>query len=326
MAFTIPNKAAAGDPTQAEVFQASIDGLVGGFNRTGVATGCAVTQRGAGANMSVDVAAGTVLVVGTSVAVTAVNVAVTTADATNPRLDLVVANVSGTVSVLAGTAAAAPVEPALDATTYAVLAQVFVPAAASSVTTARITDRRVVVPAVTSMRPLTGQIWAPIGAGQAISNGINVYQQIWAVPIYIPSTITFTIIGCYVDTAVASSVVRLGIYNPTAAGQPGTLLLDAGTVSSAATGAQQATISQSLTAGLYWLTATMQAVTGARLRSFGTYASPYGLIPTDAANATAPDKQVWTVAPAVTGALPASPTWVVGNSGSAGPPIVWLKV
>ncbi|MFA7087527.1 MAG: hypothetical protein WC145_12740 [Aliarcobacter sp.] len=72
-----------------------------------VRSGLAVTQRAAGANMSVDVAAGTYLlnnVPGTYAATT--NVAVDAADGSNPRLDILYINSSGVLTIAKGTAAA----------------------------------------------------------------------------------------------------------------------------------------------------------------------------------------------------------------------------
>ena len=119
-----------------------------------------VTQRGAGANMSVDVAAGDAAIFGTesspeqgcyyahSSAVT--NLVIAAADA-GPRYDRIVAKVqdsdysggTNTVSIVVvnGTAVR-PAEPALPANCVE-LARVLVPAGSSSVVTANIVDRRV---------------------------------------------------------------------------------------------------------------------------------------------------------------------------------------
>lgn len=52
----------------------------------------------------------------------------------------------------------------------------------------------------------------------------------------------------------AGSVFRLGIWNDTGYGQPGTLLLDAGTIATTGTvGNKEITVSQALTPGLYWV-------------------------------------------------------------------------
>lgn len=72
-----------------------------------VRSGLTVTQRAAGANMSVDVAAGTYLlnnVPGTYAVTT--NVAVDAADSINPRLDILYINSSGVLTIAKGTAAA----------------------------------------------------------------------------------------------------------------------------------------------------------------------------------------------------------------------------
>lgn len=120
----------------------------------------AVTERGAGANMSVDVAAGPILIRGTTVgrgtyllysdAVT--NLAISDGDASNPRIDLVVAKItetaygdatdSYTIEVIEGTPAASPAAPAVP--DYAVaLCEIAVAANEStSVTNADLTERR----------------------------------------------------------------------------------------------------------------------------------------------------------------------------------------
>lgn len=127
-------------------------------------TSLAVSQRGAGANMSVDVAAGGAHVLGTENALqggyhvtndATVNLAITAADLTNPRKDLVIVNVrdsfySGAnndaqLQVVTGTPAASPAEPNLTALGYKnflTLALVDVPASDTSITDGQITDRR----------------------------------------------------------------------------------------------------------------------------------------------------------------------------------------
>lgn len=126
-----------------------------------------VTQRGAGANMSVDVAAGSGWVKGTSSARqglynlyndATVNVTLTAANATNPRVDQIILRVYdstdggsaqdiGALEVVTGTATAGATlnnrtgVGALPAHSI-VIADVLVPAAAASVTNANIRDRR----------------------------------------------------------------------------------------------------------------------------------------------------------------------------------------
>lgn len=141
--FTIPNQASASFPAQAQVFQTDIDILVAGYAGTGVSgTGCAITTTGA-SNNGVSVAAGTVSVGGTEATVSSGTVTLTAPDGTNPRIDLVWADSSGTKGKTDGTAAAVPAPPALPASTV-VLAYVYSPAAGgNTVGSTWITDKRV---------------------------------------------------------------------------------------------------------------------------------------------------------------------------------------
>lgn len=147
------------------------DWLQGAFNITTAGTGIVnsqtsmkVSQRGAGANQSVDIAAGAALTVHTETTSgglieayndAAYNIAVTAADGTNARKDLVIlhhrdstysgANDDAQFAVVAGTPAASPAEPdpaAAGYKNYQVLAMIDVPAGSTSVIDARITDRR----------------------------------------------------------------------------------------------------------------------------------------------------------------------------------------
>lgn len=71
------------------------------------------------------------------------------------------------------------------------------------------------------------------------------------IPIFVPRPTTYTGIGISVQTALGT-LARLGIYNALN-GSPNTLVLDAGTVSTATTGDKIITISQLLQAGNYFL-------------------------------------------------------------------------
>lgn len=113
----------------------------------------AVAQRGAGANMSVDVATGWALVLGEFGALaTLENIGITANATGNPRIDLVVVRADFVndvvqLDVLVGTPAVAPVEPALTQNTSLweiPLAAVDVAAGAASIVTANIRDRRTI--------------------------------------------------------------------------------------------------------------------------------------------------------------------------------------
>lgn len=112
--------------------------------RFGVKTvaSCLVTEKGV-PDMSVDVAAGTVLFDATDVAVAGQNVAIAAAHASLDRIDVVVVNSAGTASVITGTPAATPKAPAYDASTYLALARVFVDDGTTTILNADITDIRI---------------------------------------------------------------------------------------------------------------------------------------------------------------------------------------
>ena len=116
MAFTIPNQADAGTSSQSEIDAQDIAILVAAYNGNGVVTGGAVTAQGT-PDMTVAVAAGTVMIAGTHYAISAGNATIGTADSSNPRFDLISINTSGALVVTAGTAASNPVFPALPSNT-----------------------------------------------------------------------------------------------------------------------------------------------------------------------------------------------------------------
>jgi hypothetical protein len=89
----------------------------------------------------VAVAKGAVLTNGSLKAVAAGNVTISTADSTNPRLDLVVINSSGTKTARTGTAAANPAPPSLTANDV-LLAVVYVPASDAAINSNQISDMR----------------------------------------------------------------------------------------------------------------------------------------------------------------------------------------
>jgi hypothetical protein len=176
----------------------------------------AVSQRAAGANYSVDVAAGRVVVPmtdapnqGSALAVsTAVNnlVIAGAPGAGLSRIDLVIARVydasliGGSVNgwqleVVTGTPASTPAAPALPASSLE-LARVAVAAAQASVTTANITDRRV----------MPG-IWRP-------------YTPVWTSSITNPGLGNGTITGRYLITGKTCSIaIRVNFGSSTTGGQ-----------------------------------------------------------------------------------------------------------
>lgn len=112
----------------------------------------------------------------------------------------------------------------------------------------------------------TGYAYGSITPATLTSSTLPSNNTMYATPIYIPSAITATTLGLYVNTlAGASSMgVRLGLYsNSTTDDYPDARLVDAGQVETStvfgATGWNLNTISVSLTPGLYWLVSCRQA-------------------------------------------------------------------
>lgn len=141
--FTIPDKGEPANDIQAILFEEDLGILLAGINGAEcVLSGCDVSAQGA-PDMTLAVAKGAVLTAGLLAAVTAGNVTIDAADASNPRIDLVVAGTSGTKAVRKGTPAAAPKPPARSAGDVA-LAMVFVPAADTSIEADKVTDKRVI--------------------------------------------------------------------------------------------------------------------------------------------------------------------------------------
>lgn len=153
----IPNRADAAHDGQARPSAADWNILEAArMGRGVIGTGCAVTQRAAGANMSVDVAAGSVVIAGAEVAIAGGNEVVSAADSTYDRYDLVVARDDGSVVVLAGDPepiALLP-EPASDEVG---LAGVYVVANATQVINADIVNKRLEVDT-----PTSSVLWTPV--------------------------------------------------------------------------------------------------------------------------------------------------------------------
>jgi hypothetical protein len=140
MAWSLPDKGEGDNDLQSILFQEYLDALVAGINGIDcVLSGCAITG---GADMTPAVAKGAVLTNGVLKPVTGADVTIGTADATNPRIDLIVVDSSGAKQVRAGTAAANPKPPARTANDV-VLGAVYVPANDTSIESSKITDLRV---------------------------------------------------------------------------------------------------------------------------------------------------------------------------------------
>lgn len=141
--FTIPDQGEGQNDIQSIFFQEDLNILMEGLAGLNcVLSGGAVTAQGS-PNMTVAVAKAAVLSNGVLFAVAAnASVSISAADATNPRIDYVVINSSGAIAVRTGTPAAAPKPPARTANDV-VLAQIYVPANDTTISSDQIFDRRV---------------------------------------------------------------------------------------------------------------------------------------------------------------------------------------
>jgi hypothetical protein len=140
MPWTIPDKGEGNTDRQSIMFQEYLEVLQEGIaSTTCVLSGCTITG---GASMTPTVAKGAVLSGGVLYAIASATVTIATADATNPRLDLIVITSAGAKAVRTGTAAANP-KPANRTAGDVVLAVVDVPANATTIPTNFITDLRV---------------------------------------------------------------------------------------------------------------------------------------------------------------------------------------
>ena len=156
--------------------------------------------------------------------------------------------------------------------------------------------------------------------GATVTTGSTSTGFLRTCPVFINRAVTVTRIGAEVTGAgTAGAVVRLGIYSSTAAGLPGTLLLDAGTIDGTSATYQEITISQALTPGLYWLTACTQ-VASSTLRVWAAGGAPS--VP-QSTNPTTNVASGFRDGGNNTGALPSTFVTLVDN---ATPVVVVLKV
>lgn len=109
-----------------------------------------------------------------------------------------------------------------------------------------------------------------------LSTGAAVNNVQRFVPVYVPNIagVTVTSIGIEITTPGTVWSTRLGIYNCTSQGLPGTLELDAGTISTTATtgpvGYQQIVISKFLRQGWHFLSSVNVATTLPQVRRFAS--------------------------------------------------------
>lgn len=177
---------------------------------------------------------------------------------------------------------------------------------------------------------LSGNYYAPLFAGGystafPSSNAVNSNNQLQFCQFRCNAAFTADRITIDIRSAGdAGSVVRVGIWRDSGFGKPGTLVLDAGTVSGTTVATQSITISQALTPGMYWLGAVWQGLsavnpTWTALNATTQTANMENQIANPATNNWA---YAWAAQP-VSGALASNPT-VFAIAGGTGPRI-WLR-
>ena len=100
--------------------------------------------------------------------------------------------------------------------------------------------------------------WYEAKTGSTISGSTYTLNRTYLWPLFIQESITIDRIGVEAAGANASTTWRIGIYNSDSNGVPSTVLLDAGTVDTSTTGLKTITISQTLSAGLYFIAGCWQ--------------------------------------------------------------------
>lgn len=159
----VPDKGTAQNDIQSIYFSIDDEVLSAALARVDCRlTGCVPTQQGS-PDMTVACSAGTVLSAGILYTVGAGNWTVGAANATNPRIDLLVVTSAGALAVRAGTAAAAPKPPARTANDV-VCGHVYVPANDTTITDDQITRAQMANAPATIGAPTVVSVGAAFGS------------------------------------------------------------------------------------------------------------------------------------------------------------------
>jgi len=195
--------------------------------RSGVATAgaLAVSQKSGTPNMSVDVAAGGVFVKSTRSAAqgtyhaysdAVINATLSASDATNPRIDRILVQIrdeaqdaaltqnDARILVVEGTPAASPSAPSITVDDYLELAQVTVPASATSIVDANISDVRVRSTPTNDAAPVVSSVSAVGDANAASyadwpSNTASIAVPSWATRAIVTAAIGHIIVTASMD-------------------------------------------------------------------------------------------------------------------------------
>lgn len=148
---------------------------------------------------------------------------------------------------------------------------------------------------------------------------------LWAFPLITPKTITLDRMAVYVDTLKALGLVHFGIYNNGTNLYPGSLLLDAGSASTAAVGIASVTVSQQLVVGtLYWLAFVFNLLGGS---FWGRYPRDFwSILGQDLGSANGYPNIGWSVAQKFGGCPNPFPVGGTGVSGTSSVPSIFVRL
>lgn len=150
----------------------------------------------------------------------------------------------------------------------------------------------------------TGRYWGTPNTNALLSFAFST-GEMYFTPLWVPVAMTVDRISINVQSGIASGTHRLGIYSSNSNGVPSSLVLDAGTVATTASGVKEITISQALTPGVYWLAAVAQ--TAAATVYYHPTANNGVMYPFSTTNGAFDNKVAYKQS-SVTGALPSTPT------------------
>jgi hypothetical protein len=175
----------------------------------------------------------------------------------------------------------------------------------------------------------TGYYYGPIIDGGLLSSGGSpTLNQMVAVPFVCPTDTTFTRIGVNVTATGGTGVYRLGIWSANGA-VPGSLLLDAGTVTTTSTGDKEISISQLLPMGNYFLSIALQVSGSPNILGLTNDPTAGSNALTGRASSSTTSRIYgYLSGSSVSGSLPSSfgtTTDLVSGSGNPAP-YIWLRV
>lgn len=170
----------------------------------------------------------------------------------------------------------------------------------------------------------TGMYYRPYPETVLTQDNVSSANRGYMVPIVLGESVTFDRIAVTVaGSATAGSTARLAIYSSNSSGVPTTRVADYGTVDTSTTGAKSITISQTLSAGIYWIAISCSSTTPLFL-SIGNNSAPQRDIGASSVpTSTSTNGIIW-YADLSGGTYPATITATRNNYGSDSP-VAWLR-